>query len=283
MPMDHVSFAISRRDGESPSVPRPAAPETVATEHARRAEPYQVFDTPEYRYRVFVTNMTDAISVHRPADQDLCDQIGGQTYQCQIWDTQRLPLLADDALALRVVHSEEQLTQKHYRGGALQLETTEHEWMWMTTLAAQAFPAQVVRRLGHDRWKQEINGWNDLTQNWALKHGYLRACRPHAVTENQERQPVPNCGLAAVALILVLAFVLCAQPSPCVSRSWCGAIISAVSRRPANSRPRCPSSPLAFALPTPQLRLHRQAEHGRSHDPIGPSHPFSRCQTSWAP
>jgi len=28
-----------------------------------------------------------------------------------------------------------------------------------------------VRRLGHDRWKLENNGWNDLTQNWGLKHG----------------------------------------------------------------------------------------------------------------
>jgi hypothetical protein len=33
--------------------------------------------------------------------------------------------------------------------------TTEHEWMWATTLEASVFPAPQVRRLGHDRWKQE--------------------------------------------------------------------------------------------------------------------------------
>jgi hypothetical protein len=35
----------------------------------------------------------------------------------------------------------------------------------------------VVRSLGHDRWKNENNGWNGLTQNWTPKHGFLHACR----------------------------------------------------------------------------------------------------------
>jgi len=158
--------------------------------------------------------------VRRPADQEYSEQIGGKTYQCQVWDTPQLPLSADDSLALRVVRSEEKLTQNHYRGGQLQPETTEHEWMWMTTLETQAFPAKVVRRLGHDRWRQENNGWNDMTQNWALKHGFLHACRhrPRAMAPSQERQPVPNRGLPAVALILVLAFVLCTAFTACHSK-----------------------------------------------------------------
>ena len=46
---------------------------------------------------------------------------------------------------------------------------------------SQTFPTMLVRRLGHDRWKLENNGWNDVTQNWGLKHGFLHACRhrPH--------------------------------------------------------------------------------------------------------
>ena len=47
--------------GESLSVPRPALPQAAPTERSRTAEQYQLFDTPEYRYRVFGTNMTDAI------------------------------------------------------------------------------------------------------------------------------------------------------------------------------------------------------------------------------
>jgi hypothetical protein len=68
-----------------------------------------------------------------------------------------------------------------------------------------------VRRLGHDRWKLENNGWNDLTQNWAFKHGFLHACRhrPQAGLPDGTRQPIANRGLPAVALILLLAFTLC--------------------------------------------------------------------------
>ena len=66
------------------------------------------------------------------------------------------------------------------------------------------------RQLGHDRWKLENNGWNDLTQNWALQHDFLHACkhRPKIVWPSGERQLAPHRGLAAVTLILCLAFAL---------------------------------------------------------------------------
>jgi len=181
---------------------------------------------------------------HRPADLEFTERLSGKTYQGQIWDTPGLPLAAADSQLVRVVRSEEKLTQNHYRRGEIQAETTDHEWMWITTLDTQAFPPKVVRDLGHERWKQENNGWNDLTQNWALKHGFLHACRHRpraATTENQPPQPadsevtkedstvapkqvenhdqlIPNHGLAAIALILVLAFTLCAAFLHCHSK-----------------------------------------------------------------
>jgi hypothetical protein len=47
-------------------------------------------------------------------------------------------------------------------------------------------------------------------RNWALKHGFLHACnhRPKVSSESGGTQAVPNRGLAAVVLILCLAFVL---------------------------------------------------------------------------
>lgn len=156
----------------------------------------------------------------RPADAEASERRGGKTYQFRLWDTSGLPFSADDQRPVRVVRSEETITQNHYRRGKLQLETTDHEWLWVTTLVAQAFPPQVVRRLGHDRWKLENNGWNDLTQNWAFKHGFLHACRhrPKTIAENGERQPVANRGLAAVTLILLLAFTLSAAFIHCHSK-----------------------------------------------------------------
>ena len=156
----------------------------------------------------------------RPADVEAREQRNGKNYHFQIWDTAGLPFSAEDPQAVRVVRSEETVTQNHYRQGQLQPETTSHEWLWITTLDAQAFSPQLVRRLGHDRWKQENNGWDDLTQNWAFKHGFLHACRhrPQQVAGHGERRPVANRGLAVVTLILLLAFTLSAAFTQCHSK-----------------------------------------------------------------
>lgn len=147
----------------------------------------------------------------RAADSCYTEQCGGKQYQVQLWDTAGLPFSGGDARLVRVVRSEETVTEKHYRKGQLQAEETSHEWLWITSLDPQAFPANQVRRLGHDRWKLENNGWNDLTQHWAFKHGFLHACghRPQVRSPDGQRQAVPNRGLAVVTLILLLAFALC--------------------------------------------------------------------------
>jgi hypothetical protein len=164
---------------------------------------------------------------HRPADCTLTERRGGKSYEVQLWDSDGLPFSIDYPEPVRVVRAEESLTQNHYRQGQLTPETTEHEWLWITTLYPQAFSTTMVRGLGHDRWKQENNGWNDLTQNWAFKHGFLHACRhrPPEGSQNSEDSPVPvtgtselttgpavalvaNRGLGAVSMILLLAFTL---------------------------------------------------------------------------
>ena len=158
--------------------------------------------------------------VRRNPDFTGTEQRKGKHYAFQLWDTSGLPFSTDHPQPVRVVRSEEELTQRHYRQGKLEDETTSHEWLWITTLDAQAFPASLVRRLGHDRWQQENCGWNDLTQNWAFKHGFLHACRhrPQTNSDDGSRRPVANRGLAAVALIAVLAFTLCGAFLHCHSK-----------------------------------------------------------------
>ena len=156
---------------------------------------------------------------HRPPNLDASEQHGGKTYTFRVWDTSGLPFSGQDPRPVRVVRSEETLTQNHYRRGQLQSETTHHEWLWITTLEPEAFPPELVRRLGHDRWKLENNGWNDLTQNWAFKHGFLHACRHRPqIAVNGERRPVANRGLAAITFILLLAFTLSAAFTQCHSK-----------------------------------------------------------------
>lgn len=144
---------------------------------------------------------------HRPPDATFTEQREHKSYDVQLWDTEGLPF---GGHALRVVRSEEVLSRNRYRGGELEKHSTDHEWLWATTLAQKPFPTAVIRRLGHSRWKNENNGWMDLTKHWAFKHGYLHACRhrPTRIDESGKRVPVPNTGLAAVTFILLIAFAL---------------------------------------------------------------------------
>jgi hypothetical protein len=149
--------------------------------------------------------------MRRQPDSTFSEQHDHKTYQVQLWDTDGLPFTIDNPEPVRVVRSEEVLQRHRYRYGERELYATDHEWLWITDLPAQAFPATVIRRLGHDRWKHENNGWMDLTQYWAFKHGYLHACRhrPKRSGSSGPRELVPNHGLEAVTLILLIAFCLC--------------------------------------------------------------------------
>lgn len=146
----------------------------------------------------------------RPADLQFEQRQDGRSYQVQLWQTEGVPFNQDYPQPMRVVRAEEAVTANHRRGDRTVTETTQHAWMWLTTLDTRTFPGQQVWSLGHARWKNENNGWNDLTQNWALKHGFLHACehRPKVSSASGGSRAVPNRGLAAVVLILCLAFVL---------------------------------------------------------------------------
>ncbi len=147
----------------------------------------------------------------RGPDQTFTECQQGKTYAIRLWEESGLPFTQDHPQPLRVIRTQEKVTETHYRGGRKQTETTSHEWVWISTLPTPAFPAPVVRRLGHGRWKLENNGWMDLAQYWAFKHDFLHACRhrPKRRQPSGERELVPNHGLAAVTLILLIAFALC--------------------------------------------------------------------------
>ena len=180
----------------------------------------------------------------RAPDTTFTEQRDNKTYQVQLWDTEGLPFSGQDPRLVRVLRSEETLTENHYRQGQPQPEQTSHEWLWITTLDPKAFPSALVRRLGHDRWILENNGWNDLTQHWAFKHGFLHACRhrPQATAENGDRQPVANRGLAAVTLILLLAFTLTSAFVKCHSKlvrlyGWSAIEVASQLRRSLSKLP----------------------------------------------
>lgn len=144
---------------------------------------------------------------HRPPDLSFCESAPDRSLQVRLWDEEGLPFTQDHPPAVRVVRSDETVTRNCVSGGQRKPITTEHQWIWISTLDSKAVNAKTLRQLGHLRWKNENNGWNDLTQNWGMKHGFLHACR-HRVKKPGSDQPVENRGLAAVVLTLCITFAL---------------------------------------------------------------------------
>jgi hypothetical protein len=146
----------------------------------------------------------------RPADASFTEQQDHRTYRVQLWDTEGLPFTFDNPEPVRVVRSEEVLERNRFREGKRASHSTDHEWLWVTTLPQKEFSASTIRQLGHGRWRHENNGWMDLSKHWDFKHGFLHACRhrPKRPNASGQREPVPNHGLAAVSLILLIAAAL---------------------------------------------------------------------------
>jgi hypothetical protein len=178
----------------------------------------------------------------RPPDTQFTEKVDHKTYRVQLWDTEGLPFTIDNPEPVRVVCSEEVLERHRYRHRELTLHATDQEWLWVTTLPQQALPAPVIRQLGHSRWKNENNGWMDLTKHRAFKHGFLHACRhrPKQTNPSGERELVPNHSLAAVTLILLIAF----------------ALSSALVLRHSKLARRACSSACARQRPSPLLLFH---------------------------
>ena len=150
----------------------------------------------------------------RPPDLCLCQSSGGKTVEARIWDQDGLPFTQDYPKLVRVLRSDETVTENRVEGGKRKTVTTQHHWVWLSTLQAGVVNAKMLWQMGHLRWKNENNGWDDLTQNWMLKHGFLHACK-HRVKINKPgggqdvgEQYVPNRGLPAVVLTLCITFVL---------------------------------------------------------------------------
>jgi hypothetical protein len=196
----------------------------------------------------------------RPPDQTFCEAQEGKTYEVQLWEASGLPFTHDHPQPVRVVRTQEEVSERHYRGDRKQTETTSHTWVWISTLPTPAFPAPVVRRLGHLRWKLENNGWMDLTQHWAFQHGFLHACRhrPQGCPPSGKRQPVPNQGLAAVTLILLIAFALCSafvlRHSKLARRHHLSALAVAAQLRSGTSK-----APPSIRAPTEPASEHHLA------------------------
>jgi hypothetical protein len=96
----------------------------------------------------------------RSADTSFTEHQDHKIYRVQLWDTEGLPFTIDNPEPVRVVRSEEVLERNRFRQDQRVSLTTDHEWLWITTLPQALFPATTF-----DNWgtaagnKRTTAGW----------------------------------------------------------------------------------------------------------------------------
>jgi hypothetical protein len=78
------------------------------------------------------------------------------------WDT-----LGSEA---RVVRSIERREIRRQKSGKIDSEVSE--WVWVSTILQEELSTEMFVKFGHDRWKIENNGFNELVNEWHADHLY---------------------------------------------------------------------------------------------------------------
>jgi hypothetical protein len=72
--------------------------------------------------------------------------------------------------ALRIVHAHETGTRRERIADQWVHTPIDSHWYWATTLPTSLAEGRVVFDFGHDRWKIENEGFNELVTHWHSKH-----------------------------------------------------------------------------------------------------------------
>jgi hypothetical protein len=94
--------------------------------------------------------------------------------------------------SVRVVAAQERWRERRRVGGKWVAEDRRSSWRWLVDRTLDGYSAEVIWRIGHQRWGVENHAFNELTQYYHLEH-----CGHH--------EPV---AIVTWLLILVLAFVV---------------------------------------------------------------------------
>jgi hypothetical protein len=94
---------------------------------------------------------------------------GATAYQC--WDVEDLDTWDSFPEKVRVVRSIETttVTTRDKKRRRIQRQQTS-EWVWVTTLPAAEVPTATVVDFGHERWRIENEGFNELCNQWHANH-----------------------------------------------------------------------------------------------------------------
>jgi hypothetical protein len=92
---------------------------------------------------------------------------GPTTYRC--WDQSHFTSWESYPHGVRVVRSLETTVRRDRDGRRY---TSNSEWVWVTTLSAEEVPTRHVVLFGHERWRIENEGFNELGTYWHADHAF---------------------------------------------------------------------------------------------------------------
>ena len=74
------------------------------------------------------------------------------------------------ATALRIVHAHETGIRRERVAGQWRQSPIDSHWYWATTMPTSLADGRVIFEFGHDRWKIENEGFNELVTSWHSRH-----------------------------------------------------------------------------------------------------------------
>jgi len=86
------------------------------------------------------------------------------------WDTEGFTSCTGVNKPLRVLHTEETVTQRERIAGKWVEEEEVHHWWWATTIPAKQLSSRGLWRAGHSRWDVENDLFNSLVTHWSMNH-----------------------------------------------------------------------------------------------------------------
>lgn len=86
------------------------------------------------------------------------------------WDVEGFTTWQEVNAPVRVVRTLE--TRRVRRQLDKQVEESQVEWVWVTTLPSNLAPFRAVVDIGHGRWTIENQGFNELVNRWHADHVY---------------------------------------------------------------------------------------------------------------
>ena len=92
--------------------------------------------------------------------------------RCRIraWDAEGFTTAEGIEVPLRVLHTEETVTERHRQNHQWIEKTEIHNWWWVTTLPISQIPTRLLWHIAHRRWEIENNLFHTLVTYWSLDH-----------------------------------------------------------------------------------------------------------------